>query len=135
MAVTENVHDEEPTDYRTARAAQVIFSNVEVDESPRRKSGFHTVFLTQPELSWEMVQQEIEPSLQYYPRAGVKDVPDAEKPHEHVFFTTSTGLIALACIFPLFDEMDRFNRPKMLFRMCCCSLLRTSRCSSKMLRF
>ena len=115
MAVIENARDEDPTDYRTAQASQVIFTNVEEADSPRRKRGFQTVFLTQPELSWEMVLHEIEPSLQYYPRAGFASIPDAEKPREHVFFTTSTGLIALACISPLLDEMDRFNRPKMLF--------------------
>jgi len=96
----------------TLSAAQVIFTNVEVEFSPTGHRGFQTVFFTEEKINKEVLQSEIEPSLQYFPRSdfGAKDSPP-----EFVFFSLSSGQIAVGRITPLLDQVDKFGRKKMIF--------------------
>ena len=96
----------------TLSAAQVIFTNVEVEYSPTGHRGFQTVFFTEEKINKEVLQSEIEPSLQYFPRRdfGVKDSPP-----EFVFFSLSSEQIAVGRITPLLDQVDKFGRKKMIF--------------------
>ena len=93
-------------------AAQVIYTNVEVEQSPTGNRGFQTVFYTTDRISREILETEIEPALQYFPRSnfGPKD-----SPAELLFFTLSTGQVVVGQITPLLTEVDKFNRKKMLF--------------------
>ena len=92
-------------------ADQVIFTNVEADESPNGVRGFQTVFCSD-EIDKEVLQAEIEPALQYFPRKGLGL---GDNPPEFVFFRTSSRQIVVGCITPLLDKLDKFGRKKMLF--------------------
>lgn len=93
-------------------AAQVVFTNVEIEESPHGHRGFQTVFYTEDRISEDVLRSEIEPTLQYFPRNGVDP---SQSPPEFVFFSLSNNQIAVGKITPLLDKLDKFGRKKMLF--------------------
>lgn len=92
-------------------AAQVVFTNVEADESPNGVRGFQTVFFSEG-IDKEVLQAEIEPALQYFPRNGRGP---GDSPREYVFFSLSSLQVMVGCITPLLDKLDKFGRKKMLF--------------------
>lgn len=96
----------------TLSAAQVIFTNVEIEFSPTGHRGFQTVFFTEEKINKEVLQSEIEPSLQYFPRS---DFGPKDSPPEFVFFPLSSGQVAVGRITPLLDQVDKFGRKKMIF--------------------
>ena len=96
----------------TIKAAQVVFTNVEVDQSPLGHRGFQTVFYTEDQITQEVLQSEIEPALQYFPRNGYGPT---NSPPEFVFFPLSSKQIAIGRITPVLDQLDKFGRKKMLF--------------------
>lgn len=81
------------------QADQLIFSNVEADESPHRRRGYQILFCSES-ISREE-QNEIEPRLTYKPH------PDHLV--KRVYFTLSSGRVVLAQIVPL-SGTDRFGR-------------------------
>ena len=86
-------------------ADQLIFTNVEAEQSPAGRSGFQTLFHTRAGLT-EPDVAEIEACLFY--AAG------ADRPEKHVFFTTRTGKAAVARLTAL-DGQDRFGRGGLYF--------------------
>jgi hypothetical protein len=92
-------------------AGQVVFTNVEADESPNGVRGFQTVFFSEG-IDKEVLQAEIEPALQYFPRNGRGP---GDSPQEYVFFSLSSLQVVVGCITPLLDKLDKFLRKKMLF--------------------
>lgn len=103
------------------RAPQVVYTNVEEEDSPTRERGFQTVFATQPDLEWDMVVREIAPALLYafsgigVPRVGYAA---ADLPREFVYYSAGTEWQVVACITPLLGnpvEVDRFGRSRVLF--------------------
>jgi hypothetical protein len=97
----------------TIAAAQVVFANVEVEQSPLGHRGFQTVFYSEDHIDREVLQSEIEPALQYFPRNGYG--PDKSPPAEFVFFPLSSKQIAVGRITPVLDQVDKFGRKKMVF--------------------
>jgi len=89
----------------TIETDQLIFTNVEAEQSPTRRRGYQTLFYTHPVTEGvgltEQEVMEIEARLFYVPREGT--------PTKHVFFTTSTGKAAVAQIVPLAGT-DQFGR-------------------------
>lgn len=81
-------------------AAQLLYTNVEKDRSPRKLSGFQTLFYSQSRLS-EAEVDAIEPRLFYAPGAG--------NPPKGVFFPLGSDRLVLARIVPLADA-DAFGR-------------------------
>jgi GTPase-associated protein 1, N-terminal domain type 2 len=84
----------------TVRAWQYIYTNVEKEQSPHKKGGFQTLFFTLSGLT-ESEVEEMEVRLLYYPSESA--------PIKRLFFTTSTGKIAVAQIVLLVD-LDGVNR-------------------------
>lgn len=82
------------------QAAQLIYTNVEEEQSPRKRRGYQTLFYTKSWLSDAEVL-EIESRLFY--------VPKERRPNKHVFFSTETGKQCVARIVPLQDA-DQFGR-------------------------
>jgi hypothetical protein len=83
-------------------AAQLIFANVEADQSPRRRRGYHTLCYSQELLS-EAEVSEIENRLFYVPR------PEGPPPAKHLFFPSETGKLVLGQIVPVAGT-DQFGR-------------------------
>src|SRR5947208_2632673 len=81
-------------------AAQLIFTNVEAEQSPRRRRGYQTLFYTRGDLP-EAEVAEIEARLFYNPKG------DPEP--KHVFFQTRTGRAVIAHIVCL-EQTDQFGR-------------------------
>jgi hypothetical protein len=82
------------------QAWQHIYSNVEKEQSPKRRGGFQTLFYTTSGLT-EAEVSEMESRLLYFP----SDV----EPVKHLFFTISTGKGVVAQIVAL-PEPDQFGR-------------------------
>lgn len=81
-------------------AFQLIFTNVEADQSPRKRPGFQTLFYTREGLS-EAEVLEVEARLFY--------VPKGEQSRKRLFFRTSGGKAVVAQIVPLAGA-DQFGR-------------------------
>lgn len=81
-------------------AAQLLYTNVEKDRSPRKLSGFQTLFYSQSRLS-EAEVDAIEPRLFYAPGTG--------NPPKSLFFPLGPDRLVLARIVPLPDT-DAFGR-------------------------
>ncbi len=81
-------------------ADQLIFTNVEAEQSPTKRRGFQTLFYTHAGLN-ETEKLEIEARLFYAPKK--------EQPVKHVFFPTRMGKVVVAQIVPL-TGTDRFGR-------------------------
>lgn len=96
----------------TISAAQVVFTNVEAEQSPTGHRGFQTVFYTTNRIDKKVLENEIEPAIQYFPRNAYD--PETS-PSEFLFFVLSTGQVVVGRITPLLTEVDKFNRSKMLF--------------------
>jgi hypothetical protein len=84
----------------TVHAGQLIYANVEKEQSPSKRGGFQTLFHTRAALT-EAEVEEIEARLLYF--------PSDQEPVKGVFFTTSTGRYVVARIVPL-DGPDRVGR-------------------------
>ena len=108
MTAADPIHSES----MTISAAQVVFTNVEAEQSPTGHRGFQTVFYTTDRIDKKVLESEIEPAIQYFPREAY-DTEDS--PSEFLFFLISTGQVVVGKITPLLTEVDKFNRSKMLF--------------------
>lgn len=84
----------------TLTAAQLVFGNVEREQSPNRTGGFQTIFYTHERLTQAEIEQ-IEPRLFY--------LPGDQNPIKRVFFWLPTGKYVLGQITPVL-ERDRFGR-------------------------
>lgn len=82
------------------RAAQLIYANVEPEQSPRRIGGFQTLFYTHDLLSADEIE-EIEPRLIF-----IRPAPGSSKT---VFFITSTRKAVVARMHAI-DETDSAGR-------------------------
>ena len=81
-------------------AHQLIYTNVEADQSPTNRRGYQTLFYSHKGLS-EAEVQNIEPRLFYITKEkGLK---------KHVFFRLDTGKIVVSQIVPL-SGTDKFGR-------------------------
>lgn len=85
------------------QAWQHIYGNVEVEQSPKRASGFQTIYYTQSALTEEETE-EISLKLLYY--------ASETKPIKRMFFTTKSGKICVAQIAydPRPDRLGRMGR-------------------------
>jgi len=81
-------------------AGQLIYTNVEEEQSPRKKGGWQTLFYTIADLT-ETEVEEVEARLLYF--------PSEREIIKRVFFTTSSGKQVIAQIIPL-DDPDRIGR-------------------------
>lgn len=81
-------------------AAQLIYTNVEKDRSPHRRSGFQTLYYSQSCLV-ETEVDAIEPRLFYAHGAG--------NPPKGLFFRLGQNRLVLARIVPL-EDVDAFGR-------------------------
>lgn len=86
------------------RAAQLIYTNVEADQSPWQRGGYQTLLYTLegPEALSQNEVIELESRLFYVPKGDAR-------PQKHVFFLTRTRRVALARAIPLTGE-DQFGR-------------------------
>jgi len=81
-------------------AAQMVYAQVEAEQSPRNRPGFQTILATCPPLTENEIE-EIEGRLVYH----VSDL----SPVKRVFFSTSGGKVVVAQIVPL-AERDAAGR-------------------------
>lgn len=84
----------------TLTAAQLVFGNVEREQSPNHTGGFQTIFYTHERLTQAEVEH-IEPRLFY--------LPGEQNPIKRVFFWLTTGKYVLGQITPVPDR-DLFGR-------------------------